>query len=505
MHRCFGVALILALVLAVGVRAEEETPRGLELFDHLVLDFYGRTQDVEAQDLNGDGRQDIIVVHTSTDHGEPHRWVSVFFQTPTGKYSGMPDQTFTPTAATGAIAWADIDAAPGVEVLSFTQDGVWYQPIENGRYSLTPRRLLFLPTFFDQPQTDALPVWYGTADLDGDGRADLVVPRADDYMIFFQTEVGRFRRCRWIAAAGRRSVEKKEGAFLSLSATLPPLHAEDFNGDGRRDLMITDGDHFEYWLQQADHDFAEARTGAFDLTFFKEQLKSDQVQSVVADLVDVNGDQAVDMVVAYTHGEIGVFESIMTQVLVFFGRKDQPYGKTPDQIINLNGVSIDPRQVDINKDGCQDLVVSSLRTDLFAGLKGAALKSVSVTYYIYLFDRDEGRFSESPDYSRDVSVPTKALEQGGGEVPRTYFDGDFDQDGMLDMVTVSGQGRLAVYPGRKSFGLFSSGGFTFKKDELLLVPLKDNPRGLEVLDLNGDGKSDMLLRFTSRVEAMMSR
>ncbi|MEK6712283.1 MAG: hypothetical protein AABZ64_17080, partial [Nitrospinota bacterium] len=54
------------------------------------------------------------------------------------------------------------------------------------------------------------------------------------------------------------------------------------------------------------------------------------------------------------------------------------------QIVHFRDVRTDPRVVDINRDGRQDLVVSSLRTDLFAGLKGAALKSVSVSYYIYL-------------------------------------------------------------------------------------------------------------------------
>ena len=108
-------------------------------------------------------------------------------------------------------------------------------------------------------------------------------------------------------------------------------------------------------------------------------------------------------------------------------------------------------------------------------------------------------------FARDVSVPTKALEQGGSEVPRIYFDGDFDRAGMLDMVTVSGQGRLAGYPGRKSFGIMHSGGFAFRKDEYLLVTLKDNPRAIDVADLNGDGRSDLSLRHTSRLEVFLSK
>lgn len=506
LHRLpLAVLLAVALCGAASLRADDESPRGLENFTRLLLDFYGRAQDTVYQDLDGDGLTDIVVVHTSTVEGKPRRYVSIFFQKKETGYGGMPDQTFTAMPSAGAVAFADVDPAPGVEALSFTPDGVYFQTLENGRYSLTPRRLLFLPTFFERPQPDDLPIWEGTADIDRNGHADLIVPQLDGFTIFFQGDDGRFPRSLKLSAGGERTVEGREGVFLTMTATLPSIHVEDFDGDGRSDLLVTSGDHFEYYLQDAGGGFPAHPTGAFDLTFFKEQLKGDQVQSVVADLVDVNGDHAVDMVVAYTHGDIGVFESIMTQVLVFFGRKDRPYGRVPDQIINLSGVSIDPRTVDVNKDGCADLVVSSLRTDLFAGLKGAALKAVSVSYYIYLYDKEAGRYSESPDYSRDVSIPTKALEQGGSDVPRIYFEGDFDNDGMLDMVTVSGQGRLGIYLGRKSFGIMHSGGFAYKKDEFLLAQLKDTPRWVDIEDLNHDGKSDLILRGTSRIEVFLSK
>ncbi len=500
-----ALAAALAAAGAACAAAEDEAPRGLEKFSQQILDFYGRAQDVAYEDLDRDGRIDVAVVHESTVDGQRHRYVSFFFQNPDTGFGGMPDQTLTPPARAGAMTLADIDPAPGMELLWIVDDGVWFHTLESGRYGRTPQRLLFFPTFFEMPQPDALPFWDGAVDIDGNGATDLIVPQRDGFLVFFQGPVGKFSRIQRLDAKGERTVETREGAFLNLTATLPAVHVEDFDGDGRKDILVTARDHFEYFLQDAQGGLPAGPSGQFDLTFFREQLKRDQVQSVVARLMDVNGDRSVDMIVAYTHGDIGVFESIMTQVLVFFGKQGRPYANSPDQIINLSGVSIEPRIVDINRDGLQDLVVSSLRTDLFAGLKGVALKAVSVSYYIYLFNAEEGRFHESPDYDRDVSVPTKALEQGGSEIPRINFDGDFDHDGLLDMVTVSGQGRLAIYPGRKSYGIMHSGGFAFRKDEHLLVTLKDNPRSIDIADLNGDGRSDLSLRHTSRLEVFLSK
>ncbi len=497
-------ACALALLGIPAAPAQEESPIGLDRWWRGTLDYYGRTQEVVQEDLDGDGRIDLAVIHVSTVEGKPRRYVSVFFQSPDG-FRSMPDQTFTAMPSAGALVFADIHPAPGMEIVSLTGQGVWYQALRNRAYSLEPGLLLYERTFFDRPQADGLPVWKGAADVDVNGKTDLVLPLRDGFRVYYQDSDGTFPKILTLSAAPERSVESREGAFLQLTHSLPAVHVQDFDGDHRNDLLVTSKDHFEVYLQDIKGNLPAVPSITFDLTFFSERLARDQVQSVVARLMDVNGDHSVDMVVAYTHGDIGVFESIVTQVLVFLGRKGQPYSNTPDQIINLSGVSIDPRVVDINKDGALDLVVSSLRTDLFAGLKGAALRSVSVTYYIYLFQPKEGRFSGSPDYSRDVSIPTKALEQGGTEIPRIYFDGDFDGDGMLDMVTVSGQGRLGIYPGRKSFGIMHSGGFAYKKDELLLVNLKDAPRGIDVRDLNGDGRSDFVLRHTSRLEVFLSR
>src|SRR5439155_6037392 len=92
----------------------------------------------------------------------------------------------------------------------------------------------------------------------------------------------------------------------------------------------------------------------------------------------------------------------------------------PDQVLNLKGVSINPDLIDVDKDGAKDLVVSSLRTDLVTNAKRALFSSVTVTYYVFLFDKTTKKFSEVPDYSRDLSIDISRID-GGGTIPLALF------------------------------------------------------------------------------------
>ncbi|MBI3271926.1 MAG: VCBS repeat-containing protein [Planctomycetes bacterium] len=496
---------LLLVALCGGSAAADEQPLGTEHFLDQSLRVGGRIQTVATQDVNDDGLLDLIVIHCGEVRGGlSGRWVSVFLQQRGAGFPGLPDQTFAADPSAAAVAFLRLGWEKGLTLALFRSDGVIYHAWNGERWELLPRRLLFTRTFFQAPQADALPVFRYPIDIDRNGLDELLVPQEDGYRIYFQHQGGKFGRISPIALAGARSVTRGSGNALVANYAIPRLEVEDVNGDWRRDLVTCSGSRFSYWLQDERGAFPSTPSATFDLEFLKASVQRNRVQASFTTLVDVNGDQSADLIVAQTSGDVGVFESLVTKIVLYLGRKGAPFSETPDQILNLKGVSIDPQLVDVNGDGRTDLVVSSFRTDLLGAAKSALLQAVNVSYYIFLFDPKTNRFSDDYDFERMVTIPTDSIEKGGRGLPHIYFSGDFDGDKRNDMVTLSGEGRLAVYRGREGVGLFHSSGLAYEKDEWFLA-FPETPKGVEIRDFDKNGRADLLLKYGSRIRVLLSR
>lgn len=502
--RCLiGFVFLISVAFAAPLLAQERSV-GLEHFSDLTLDVAGRIQTVATQDVDGDGLPDLIVIHHNAVDGVNRRYLSIFLQKKTIGFACRPDQTFTPDPSAAAVSFLHLEWEKGLVIVCFRGDGAFYYAWNGTAYDLQPKRLLFAPTFFRTPQADALPVLYYPVDIDKNGLDDLLVPQFDGYRIYFQHAGGKFGRITPISIQGGRSVEQGGGNYLVANYHVPLLEIQDFNGDWRKDLIACSGHRFMFWLQDEKGGFPAQPSGAFDLEFLKTSAQRDRVQASFLTLEDIDGDQCADLLVSHTTGDIGVFESLVTRVLLFRGRQGQPYAETPDQILNLKGVSIDPHLVDVNGDGKLDLVVSSFRTDLLGAAKSALMKAVNISYYIFLYDAEKGHFADDSSYDRMVTIPTDQLEKGGRGLPHIYFSGDFDGDKRNDMVTMSGEGQLGIYRGREVKGLLHSSNIGFEKDEWFLKTL-ETPKAIEIRDFNRDGRSDLMLKYGSRVRIFLSR
>jgi serine/threonine protein kinase len=405
--------------LGVGPRpepAEDATQQG-ELFNPAVHHAAGMYPiSVAVADLNGDGKEDLVVVNSQS------RTVSVLL--------GKGDGSFGPPRTVkagddgpwfaGSVKVADLngdgkpdlivtDTAHQVSVLLGKGDGSFEPPV---RYAAG-----------NTPNSVAV------GDFNGDGKPDLAVANGDGTIsILLGQGHGTFR----------------EAVHYRAGKSLLSVVVADFNGDGKLDLVVA-GSNISILLGKGDGNFEKAvscssagRCGALAVG-------------------DFNGDGKLD--IAFAGPEDGM-------VSILLGRGNGAFRPAGNYLDGTSTWSWAVVSADVNGDGIPDIVTAN---DKDGG-------SVCV-----LLGNGDGSFQ-------------KALRYHVGKRPRSLAVGDFNGDGALDLVvanydsnnvSVLLNGRLLSY--RAHFGAPMSHATGMK------------PRGVAVADLDRDGKPDLIVAdYTGR-------
>lgn len=486
-----------------------------------VLAFPGKLQLVFTEDVNGDGRKDLVLAHVVP--GAPsQRGLSVFLQAPEG-FPPAPSRSWVLSPRAGALFRGDFTDSPGLEIGYLAPDGAYVYEQEAGGYRTVARKLVHHPTFFDTPGTDGVVDWMGRTDVDANGFDDLFVPTTQGIRLHLQNEQRRFGAILDLAVSPERSASVEVVAALdaipgvtaltaSAAVTVPTV--ADINGDGLSDVLFLQGDRLLYFLQGPRGRVPPAPSDAMQVPVLREFARKDRLEVSFAQLVDINRDRRADLVVTKRYGNLGDFGSIESVVYFYFAREPAPDAphrgryyalNAPDQQIRLQGFSPqDPEFGDANGDGRLDVILSQVTTDTFGKMiEGVLLREISLYYYLHLFEPDRGLFSPNAGWSRTVSIPTHTIGEGA-VWPYGYIRGDADGDGRIDFLEISGKGDLTVHLGRPVYGVFA-GAWDFGKDDFFRFALEDGPDAVKVEDLNGDKRADVVLQYDDRLIVVLSK
>jgi hypothetical protein len=496
-------ALLVGLVLTAWAGAAalnaQERPLPLRVW---TFRLPGTQLGLDVADLDGEGTKDLAIAHMAGPYGL-ERAVSVWLHAKKGAARFAPTAAYTIPVPEDACAYlaADLDPAPGGELAFLCPSRVVIVRRSGEAFDLAQG-----PGFYDYPEDGGLPVWDLAPDLDGDGRPELLVPTKDGYDLYGRAagQGPLVLRSRLAVPSETRFGPAFESAllnrFLTATSRLRRLVIADMDGDGRKDLVAYRDKGLARFLQRADGTFPVRPDREEPLQVVQQDQKpgqeakegSEAFANVRLDLEDVDGDGRADLVATKTLGEIGMFETLRTQQLVFRGTAAGFDESKPDVLLNIKGVSADPVFVDWNGDGKRDLVVSSYRMDLFTNVKRAIVDALSINYMIYLCrgQGEEGWFGDEPDVSLDVDVELKALEKRGGAQP-VDLTADLNGDGTRDMVRRSPEGALLLQLGGQVEGMFGGKRPGFREGTIQVgVPRTEPPRPL---DLDGDGTHELLL------------
>ncbi|HEX8412058.1 MAG TPA: VCBS repeat-containing protein [Thermoanaerobaculia bacterium] len=366
---------------------------------------------VTVADFNGDGRDDVLAADTVS--------YTVLLQGANRRLR-QPD-VFRANTTSFDVVTADFnsDGIPDVAVAAYEREGAIIL-LGNGDGTLRQGSLAVLG-----PQ----PVTLDVADLNGDGRSDLVAGLRGGISV----------------ALGRGNGHFHPPVLTPLDPILYLSGIGDFDNDGDVDAMALDRvENVIVFL---------ANDGTGRLTE-KRQVRTTRIPTR-AILVDVNGDGRNDLVtledpVVNNFAELGFLVIRLGNGNGTFGsRRELPAGRTPSYLA----------AADFNNDGRLDLAVSDFTPNggihLYRGTGSGAFREVGV-------------------------LP--AYHQAGEPVLR-----DFDGDGDVD-VAFTTTGLVMVY---ENLGVETLGNFTFA-DEPLAHVAGPGPWSSSSADFNGDGRIDLV-------------
>lgn len=391
---------------------------------------------VATGDFDGDGTVDVAVTNETAGN------VALFMQRGGGAFSStVADLTRgnasdSPGASGIAIADLDADGDLDLAVAAPTSSSiVTYAQWSPAILGAQPRQ-----TIGSSAATLGVSALYA-ADLDGDGRIDLISANtgAGTLSVFTQQPDGLFPVLPSTTIGG--------GTLVGVNGVL----AADLNADGRLDLVCSNptSNDFAVFVQSAGGVFAAAptqRVGGAGVT--------NGAHRVIAADVDLDGD--LDLVTANrTQNTITAFAQTSPGV----------FAAAPTWSVGSGAATPGPRSVvalDIDRDGRIDL---------------ASANSTGNSLTVYLRNAD-GTFPASPSITL-----SHALLIG----PAVLAAEDLDGDGLPELVCgCTGSQRLLA------FRQLVRGKFSTTPQGIGSAAFTPAPGGLEVVDFDGDGDFDLV-------------
>jgi len=392
----------------------------------------------------------------------------------------------------GDLVALDISASANGESIYFLSPrGLERMDLPRGERVL----VLAVQSLYRLPRKEKIALRDFLRDADGDGIDDLLLPDFGGLVLARGLGGGRF--------AGPQELPAPLGMTLSdevVRYALPSVFVSDANFDGLTDILVLEDRRLRVFPQQAGGTFAaEARELSLGLQLPSEaQLRAwedgggDLDQSNLSirrieRLTDLDGDGIVDLLAEVTHSS-GVFDK-RSDFEVHLGRQVDGwvrYQDPADSVLVSEGIRLDLMLEDLDDDGDTDIIVPSMRIGLGRIIR--ALFSGNIGMQLDFFRLEEGgTYPATANFSTSLKVRFD-LTSGQVDVP-AIGTGDFDGDGLKDLLVQNARDSLEVSLGDGSPGLFRGPRSRFD------ATLPRNGSLVEVLDVDGDRRSDLVIRY----------
>jgi len=293
-----------------------------------------------------------------------------------------------------------------------------------------------------------------------------------------------------------------EGISYSSSRTarVEKFYLEDYNGDKKPDVVFKRKKQDIYFAQNEKGRFSSKPLFSKKKTFdkgqfrqnFRERLretykKEKNLEIMGPEFIDLNRDGVEDILCIKMSG--GIF-SLRSVLFIYYGSQPGEFPEKPSRVFVSEGILAgDPDEIckDFNGDGKQDLVLPYFKISLTGIIKILITRNISVKYHFYLCN-EKGTYPSKPTFERDIDYKFSFSE--GGEPTIAKFDGDFNGDGLKDMLIAPEKDKISLYFGNREE--------VFPKDPSVEIEGIKVPNDARITDLNNDWKSDIYFRFRDK-------
>jgi len=457
---------------------------GASRFEALVLPVEGEIKTIMSHDLTGDGRRELVVSLSVHDDQETRRLLKTY-RLPKGEGDGFTLlSSWEPPS--DAVFWCvgPATGAPGKQHLFIlSHDGLW-ELVPGPAGTVVPEHRIEAPLFVSTGQEDELLWLDAMRDWNGDGSIDLFLPCAREARFYGRVGKGEWKlrdavSIRPFAAYNNNVVfGVNAGGYAYLSLLFYPLlEAADLNGNGRVDLAVLQTGKAHCFFRGEDGKLdPEGVVWDLDIRTPEERIRKEA--TLTFRVADLNRNGCTDFVVH----KVGVkFTDWSSETAVFLGNREGTPPSEPFQRFTsgglLSGVSIE----DLDGDGVPDMTVWSLRMGLWPFVDILLRKAVTINSQHFYASWPEG-FSGRPaqQLSHEFRIDMAQQHYFRGIVPNT--DGDFNGDGVRDLVAGRDLDTLGIYLGVARKGFETRPWVTLRSEGVNYVTPGD---------LNGDGLSDL--------------
>jgi hypothetical protein len=484
------IAALLVIVRSGGSRADTSQLRPER------LRVPGRVLGLRAEDVNGDGKRDLVVAFATGRAPTVSKRLALFLDHG-GAFRSDPDQVLEPPRSTAFVDLGDVDADGKRALIYADAHGLSAARLDaSGKFETVPKPLHKAVGLLALPDDDDLPFYDVMRDLDGDKKDEILLPLVESMALIVRAPDGTWQRAAQLHITPRASygirAEQYEPRLRNFSAragyVVPELTVADYDGDGKPDLFAVLEDVLQVHRGGGPTLFAPVPSARHYLGVRTDQ-EIQRGAHVHTSVRDLNGDGVADLVVNKITGGLG---QMRAQTGIYFGKKGGGYDP-PVQVMSREGFSGAISLADLDGDGKPDLVMPHVSVGLGEMARALLSKKMLVGWEARRnhgkgFDADPATVKEV-----DLAVDTSQLADVEGMYPSV--EGDFDGDGKHDFFAPNGPDQVAVWMGGGKELIAES-----PKAILHVTPT----RFYQVVDLDGDKKSDAILFYRGRSDLSSS-